>query len=162
MYCIHYCDVIMGAVASQITSPTIVYSTVYSDADQRKHKSSASLAFVRGIHQWPVNSPHKGRTSIAENVSIWWRHHVSCLSIGLSVLSRYSMGCLTVSPAPVWVRTSGPTIGKWYRYEYRGRWHSVGKKSSTYVTTQVLKIAMKSPLFSCTGALEIDKEHPLG
>ena len=50
---------IVGAISSQITSLTIVYSTVYSDADQRKHESSASLAFVRGIHRWPVNSPHK-------------------------------------------------------------------------------------------------------
>ena len=59
-----YNGVIMGATASQITSLTIVYSTVYSDADQRKHQSSASLAFVRWIHRGP------------ENVSIWWRHHV--------------------------------------------------------------------------------------
>ena len=49
----------MDAIASQITSRTIVYSTVYSGADQRKPQSSASLAFVRGIHRWPVNSPHK-------------------------------------------------------------------------------------------------------
>ena len=49
----------MGAIASQITSLTIVCSIVYSDADQRKHQSSASLAFVRGIHRSPVNSPHK-------------------------------------------------------------------------------------------------------
>ena len=49
----------MGAIASQITSLAIVYSTVYSDADQRKHQSSASLAFVWGIHRGPVNSPHK-------------------------------------------------------------------------------------------------------
>ena len=49
----------MGPLASQITSLTIVYSTVYSDADQRKHQSSASLAFVQGIHRGPVNSPHK-------------------------------------------------------------------------------------------------------
>ena len=55
----HYGDVIVGAVASQITSFTIVYSTVYSDADQRKHQSSASLAFVWGILRGPVNSPHK-------------------------------------------------------------------------------------------------------
>ena len=55
----HYDDVIMGAIASLITSLTIVYSTVYSDADQRKHQSSASLAFVWGIHRGPVNSPHK-------------------------------------------------------------------------------------------------------
>ena len=55
----HYGDVIMDTIASQITSLTIVYSTVYSDADQRKYQSSASLAFVRGIHRGPVNSPHK-------------------------------------------------------------------------------------------------------
>ena len=55
----HYSDVIMGMIASQITSLTIAYSTVYSDADQRKHQSSAALAFVRGIHRGPVNSPHK-------------------------------------------------------------------------------------------------------
>ena len=50
----------MSTMASQITSFTIVYSTVYSGTDQRKHQSSASLAFVRGIHLSPVNSPHKG------------------------------------------------------------------------------------------------------
>ena len=56
----HYSDVIMGAMASQITGVSIVFSTVCSGADQRKHQSSALLVFVRGIHRWPVNSPHKG------------------------------------------------------------------------------------------------------
>ena len=56
----HYDDVIMSAMASQITSLTIVYSTVYSGTDQRKLQSSASLASVRRIHRWLVNSPHKG------------------------------------------------------------------------------------------------------
>ena len=55
----HYNDVTMGSIASQITSLTIVYSAVYSGADQRKHQSSASLAFVCGINTGPVNSPHK-------------------------------------------------------------------------------------------------------
>ena len=55
----HYDDVRMGAMASQITSLTIVYSTVYSGADESKHQSSASLAFVWGNHRGPVNSPHK-------------------------------------------------------------------------------------------------------
>ena len=50
----------MSATVSQITSLTIVYSTVYSGTDQRKHQSSASLAFVQEIHRWPVYSPHKG------------------------------------------------------------------------------------------------------
>ena len=64
----HYNDVIMSAMASQITSLTIVYSIIYSGADQRKHESfmiwkhqsSLSLAFARGIHRWPLNSPNKG------------------------------------------------------------------------------------------------------
>ena len=49
----------MGSMASQITSLTIVYSAVHLGTDQRKHQSSASRAFVRGIHRGPVNSPHK-------------------------------------------------------------------------------------------------------
>ena len=53
----------MASMASQITSLTIVYSAVYSGADQRKHQSSASLAFVRGIHRWSVNFPHKGQVT---------------------------------------------------------------------------------------------------
>ena len=57
---VHCDDVIMDVIASQITSLTIVYSIVYSGTDQRKHQRSASLAVVRGIHQGPVNSPHKG------------------------------------------------------------------------------------------------------
>ena len=56
----HYSDVIMDTMVSQIASLMIVYSTVNSSADQRTHQSAASLAFVRGIHRWPVNSPQKG------------------------------------------------------------------------------------------------------
>ena len=64
----------MGAMASQITSLTIVYSTVYSDADQRKHQNSGVIGL------WVGNSPVTGefpaqKASNAENVSIWWRHH---------------------------------------------------------------------------------------
>ena len=55
-----YNDVIMSMMSSQITGISIVCSTVGSDADQRNHQSSASLAFVRGLHRWPMNSPHKG------------------------------------------------------------------------------------------------------
>ena len=75
----HYSDFIMGMLASQITSLTIVYSTVYSSVDQRKHQSSTSLAFVREIHRWPVNSPHKWPVTRKmfpfNEFSIWWRHH---------------------------------------------------------------------------------------
>ena len=59
---LHYNDVIMSAMASQITGTgvSMVNPTVCSGADQRKHQSSVSLAFVRGTHRWPVNSPNKG------------------------------------------------------------------------------------------------------
>ena len=57
---IHYRDVIMKTIAFQISSVSIVYLTVSTGADQRKHQSSASLAFVRVIYRGPVNSPHKG------------------------------------------------------------------------------------------------------
>ena len=53
-------DVMMSAVASRINGVSVVRSIVCSGADQRKHQSSASLAFVRGIHRWPVDSPHNG------------------------------------------------------------------------------------------------------
>ena len=56
---LHYDDVIMTMLASQITSLTVVYSIVYSGVNQRKHQSSASLAFVQEIHRGPVNFPHK-------------------------------------------------------------------------------------------------------
>ena len=59
-YHIHYNDVIMSTMASKIISLTIVYSTIYSGTDERKHQSSASLAFVGGVHQLLVNSLHKG------------------------------------------------------------------------------------------------------
>ena len=69
----HGYGIIMSAMSSQTTSLTIVYSTVYSGADQRKHQSYASLAFVRGIHRWPVNSPHKG--PVTRKWFSWWRHY---------------------------------------------------------------------------------------
>ena len=69
----YYSDVVMGMMASQVTSLMIVYAPVYSAAGQIKHQSSASPAFVRVIHRWLVNSSR--RASNAENVSIWWCHH---------------------------------------------------------------------------------------
>ena len=65
----HSNDVIMSAMASQITSASIVYTTVCSGADQRKYQNSAPLAFVRGIYRWPVNSPHALPTVITINIT---------------------------------------------------------------------------------------------
>ena len=102
----HYNGVLMGAMASQITSLTIVYSSVYSGADQRKHKSSASLTFVRGIHWWPVNSPHKGPVTRKMLPLIWWRQHESSffrrlhlIKIAMETLSLVSVINKAISKA---------------------------------------------------------------
>ena len=90
----HYSDVIMSTIASLITSLTIVYWIVYSDADQRKHQSPASLAFVWGIHRGPVNSPHKWPVTRKmfpfDDVIMGW----SCISriIPPSKLDKYIKG----------------------------------------------------------------------
>ena len=85
---IQYSDVIMGAMASQITcvSEAIVHSSACSDADQRKQQSSALLAFVRGIRRSPVNSPHKGtvtRTKFHSMTSSSARYLLTFRTIGL-------------------------------------------------------------------------------
>ena len=87
----------MGAMASQITSLTIVYSTVYSGTDQRKHQSSASLAYVRRIHRWPVNSPHKWPVTRKmfpfDDVIMWRKIRARCNVIYL---------CITTYWEPLW------------------------------------------------------------
>ena len=69
----HYNDVTMSAMASQITSLTIVYSAVYSGTEESKQQSSASPLYVREIHRWSGFPAQRAIKS--ENVSIWWRHH---------------------------------------------------------------------------------------
>ena len=83
----HYADVMMTTIAPQITSLTIVYSTIYSGADQSEHQSSASLAFVWGIHRGPVNSPHKWPVTRKifpfDDVIMhgtWWCHQMETFS----------------------------------------------------------------------------------
>ena len=82
----------MGRIASQITSLTIVYSTVYSDADQRKHQSSVSLAFVRGIHRHRriprTNGQYRGKCFHLMTSSCWAQIH-----LGATVLVVYGIFC---------------------------------------------------------------------
>ena len=105
----HYSD-IMRVMASQITGITIVYSTICSGADQRKHQSSTSLAFVRRIHWQQLNSPHAQRASNAENIFIWWRHHVRlAITVSADVVNRYSSK-LDLIPSQI-ARFMGPTWG---------------------------------------------------
>ena len=82
IYPYHYHDVIMSGMASQITTLTIVYSRVYSGTDERKYQSSVSLAFVRRIHRWLVNSPHKGPVTQKmfpfDDIIMWNNIHQYC------------------------------------------------------------------------------------
>ena len=103
----------MSAMASQITSLSTVYLTVYSGTDQRKHQSSASLAFVRGIHRSPVNSSHKGPVT-RKGVSIWWRHHdLTNTKTAKSV--KYFIGCTV-----------------WFKFAYQFMWQHLLLRVALY------------------------------
>ena len=89
----HYSDVIMSAMVSHITSFTIVYPIVYSGRDQIKHQSSVSLAFVRRIHRWPVNSPHKWpvtRKMFPFDDVIMSNHRITCFNSLLTTNKQQS------------------------------------------------------------------------
>ena len=122
----HYRDVTMSAIASQITSLTIVCSTVYLGADKRKHQSSVSLAFVKGIHRRAVNSPHKGPVT-RKNVSIWWRHHEVCTLV-------YIVCFIWVINDDTW----GVWASIWFIYQYypgHVQWqHQPITQHTTYIT----------------------------
>ena len=82
----------MGVMVSQITRLAIFYSTVCSEADQRKiNQSSGSLAFVRGIYRWPVNSPHKWPVTqkifpFDDVIMSWWARPIT-FGLGFCLLS---------------------------------------------------------------------------
>ena len=99
----YYNDAIMSAMASQITVVSMVCSTVCSGADQRKHQSSASLAFVR---EKPVTGEFPSQmTNNAENVSMWRRHHVlSCPIISSCFVSEFIV--------QRWISNKGPVMCK--------------------------------------------------
>ena len=123
----HYNDVMMSAMASQITSLEIVYSTFYSGANQRNHQSSAARAFLRAK-----------RASNAENVSIWWRHHV--LTRWLSKVwasdSRRYIGCDTANSSIENGDRSPIVVGKIY---VKFLLCSYSKPAKTQIWTLILR-----------------------
>ena len=101
---------IMSAMASQITGVSIVYSTACSGADQRKHQSSTSLAFVKGIHRWPVIYPHKEPVTrkmfpfhdvIMNTAAILWARFIPISNI--SLLQQPAI-LWSANPKIVWTR----------------------------------------------------------
>ena len=153
---VHYGDVIMGAMASQITSLTIVYLAVYTRADQRKHQSSASLAFVRGIHRGPVNSPHKWPVTRKmfplDDITMLglMRQPQTSMKVGPSfpdnnagwpdvvptlVLSSRRWANIRPTFSAVWVSS---TSGRQFR-----RWANVGQKETTTKSLRAIYTAYK-------------------
>ena len=104
----------MGAIASQITSLTIVYSNVYSDADQRKHQSPASLAFVRRIHRGSVNSSRKRpvtRKMFPFDDVIMWSDDIEIYTFTTCATPR--------NPRRHWGEVSGAWEAKWTNWKLR-------------------------------------------
>ena len=111
----------MTTMASQITSLTVVYSIVYLGVDQRKHQSSASLAFVQGIHRDRWIPRTKGRLR-GKCFNFWWRHHVITVKINtLSMTSGYGNAFCNIgllwrySIDPLWIsNTKTSNMCPWY------------------------------------------------
>ena len=102
----------MSAIASQITSLTIAYSTVYPGADQSKHQSSASLAFVWGIHLGPMNSPHKWpvtRKMFLLMTSSWYSFLRRSMPMSHLNVSQ-DQGGLSLRPSLMTFRTFSSTV----------------------------------------------------
>ena len=96
---IHYSNVIMSSMMSQITCVSAVCSIFCSDADQRKHQSSASLVFVRGIHRWPVDSLHKGPVNTRDTGDL--RRHGAWYNVTVVVWGNWTHGVQTEATSPV-------------------------------------------------------------
>ena len=136
----------MSAIASQITSLTIVYSTIYSDADQRKHQSSASLAFVRGIHGGTVNSPHKWPVTrkmfpfddvimISEMLTHWGR--VTHICVGkLTIISTDNGLSPERRQAIIWTKVQ--TSVKLSEPRYKFQWN-FNRKSIVFIQENALE-----------------------
>ena len=140
--CITLNDVIMSVMASQITSPMIVYSTVYSGTDQRKYQILTSLAFVRGIHRSPVNSPHKGPVTrkmfplddviiIAHHVVIAWLTHRNVLTTCMARDEYYCVSMTVVKYTKPIRRTKSSYLIHWIFYQYIAMLHPSNKNGKT-------------------------------
>ena len=102
----------MSTMVSLITGVSIVYSTFCSGVDQRKHQRSALLAFVRGIHRWPVNSPHKGPVTpkMVPFDDVIMYHDNSLLTMWQSCHNWAVRGKGVVSQTLVWSTGAVPII----------------------------------------------------
>ena len=83
----------MGVMASQISSLTIVYSTVSTGADQRKHQSSLRVTGLCAGNSAVTGEFPAQMASTAEDVSIWWRHHeryrIQCVELETGNISTW-------------------------------------------------------------------------
>ena len=139
----------MSAMASQITNLTIVCSSVYSGGDQRKYQSSASLAFVGGIHRWPVNSPHKGPVTRKMfhlmTSSCYWRCKswliIGWLFVDTTALKYRSGVWLVVQITVRLIVNSGTATLKQYIHQmaHFSSWYTEGKRPKLKKNIRCLK-----------------------
>ena len=142
----------MGTMTYQITGLTSVYSTDYSGADQRKHQSSASLARVRRIHRWTVNSPHKGPVTrkifpFDDVIMIcfnWNCGNSTHQYVLLDIISCYRTTCISSQTVKIWIKRSISTR----RHFQKNSW-----KDDVYILFQIslkfVRFAQKIMQLSC-------------
>ena len=155
----------MGSIASQITSLTIIYPAVYSDAEQTKHQRSVSLAFVRGIHRSPVNSPHKW--PVTRKMFPFDDIIISCVFHEKPLQMYETVWSYTRHETPVWWRHRGPVTSqstdliKWPFHPYN--WIEIdGHMDTCNKEPMTPRCRILTPAQLCLMYLHIDKADRTG
>ena len=146
---LHYIDVIMTTVASQITSLTSVYSIVYSDADQRKYQSSASLTFVRGIHryQWIPCIKGQWRGKCFHSMTSSWHLCISGFHCFHSRTLSIATSCLSTA------RLNSHSTCIWFNDIY-------SSKPRVYLCISGFYSSVMSLAFRCMSAVRLNNHSP--
>ena len=144
----HNSDVIMSVMVSQITSILIVSSNVCSGTDQRKHQSSTSVASVRGIHRWPVNSPHKGPVTRKMFSTSWCHHDNFSADWPVVIEPGQELGAVPVRPGSFPVTVRPDHLGMVLVHNLYQLWHSLVLQAQALVTHERIQhifFSFKSP-----------------
>ena len=164
----HYSDVIMNAIAPQITSFSTVNSSVCSGAHQRKHQSSTLLAFVRGNHPWPVDSPPKGsvtRKLFPFDEVIMLKPKSAKLLLHWSWTCRKEKYCYTVKVRKIWWRHEAKGPNKPHIWGVYLRTRPGGRFKNTFelLNIRALKFSVvnKIHIFQCMGKITKYLTHTL-
>ena len=153
---LHYSDVMMGVLASQITSLTIVYSIVYSDSDQRKHQSSASLACVREIHRWIPRTNDQLRGKCFHLMTSSWNMSTKCRPLCSSPIVH--VACVSQNRTEIQYLSWCQISRNWWHHKLSLRQSTVPPLAASCHHVPIFSFAYPLPM--CCGLVWCAEKYP--